>query len=96
MAGRDLQTLTQAAPTGAAFAWDGGVGSCDVVGTFDGGTYEMQQLGLDGTTWTTIIDLASAGPPENFDLGPCQLRQRVTSAGGSTNLLGRVQRSRRG
>lgn len=79
--------LTNASATGAAMDWPGGYLSFSCLGTFDGATVTLQNLGPDGTTWmdadstTTLTDVGQA----NVLMPRGQIRALV--AGGSPSAL---------
>jgi len=74
------QLLNNAAATGAAVQWDGGIGAFSAAGTFSGATVKLQWLGPDGTTYLdvgtdTTLTAAGAG---GFVLPPCKIRAFIS------------------
>lgn len=71
-----------------AVNWEGGIGQFMVSGTFDSCTVKMQMSPDDGTTWIDVgsdTEFTSAGVA-NFELGPCDIRGDLSSAGSSTSV----------
>lgn len=70
--------LENSAVTGSPVAWPGGEGTFHVVGTFGGATVQLERLGPDGTTWTTVPNTGlTSDSMVNFSLGVSILRAEV-------------------
>lgn len=62
--------------------WEGGNGTLFVVGTVGSGTYALQQLAPDGTTWSPVFAGVTAAGQTNF-LAPAG-KLRLTASGSTT------------
>ena len=81
-----LFTVIEADAEGAAFDWDGGVGSFVGWGTWGSGTSKLQMSPDGGTTWIDVgtdVTLTDDGMG-NFQLGPCKIRGDLSGSTGAT------------
>jgi hypothetical protein len=82
-------------PSTAGTQWPGGLGVCDVAGTFGGTSATLEYQGPNGSTWLTVKAMDSAGVQTavaltasgsiGFILPPCLIR--LTLTGGTPSAL---------
>lgn len=75
-----MQLLENAAATGDAAQWGGGMGVFTAAGTFSGATVTLQYLNADGSTWSAMgsdTTLTSAGGGM-FVYPPGQIRASIS------------------
>ena len=89
-AGTELISATDT--TGAATAWQKGLGQLTVYGTWDGADVTLEKT-PDGSTWIAVGDATTmtADGIANFELPTCTIRAKVANAG-TTSLTALVSR----
>jgi len=76
-------TAQTATGNSTAYNWPGGIGQFIAEGTWGGATCKMQMSPDDGTTWIDVgsdVTLTADGIG-NFELGACDIRASLTTAG---------------
>ncbi len=90
-----MQLLENAAATGDAAQWGGGMGVFTAAGTFGGTTVSLEYLNADGSTWTAMgsdTTLTAAGGGM-FVYPPGQIRASVTG-GAPSGLYAQAEQVR--
>lgn len=72
--------LTSAGVSGGPVEWFGGAGLLAVVGTFGGGTVQLQMLGPDNVTWLNIGSGITQAGTASFTLPDCLIQATVSGA----------------
>lgn len=79
--------LSAGAATGNQLLWPGGGGILKVVGTWNGATLALQDVGPDGTTLLSVGNASfTANGQIFFVLSRGLIQATITGAGGSTSL----------
>jgi len=75
-----VELLINAAASGPLTFWPGGMGMFSAVGTFSGGTVNLQFQGPDGSTLVTAGGNTTLTAPGAgiFYLPPCQIQATIT------------------